>query len=210
MIFNYDVSDLQNAVNAIDDLNIKKNLGSTDDLDTLYGTAATGVYYIGSDVPNTPVAYRPLIVIGSGSDGFQLIYGTNTLLTRMRTNNTWGEWSNVWSAITPSTTDLSGNVPSSVGTPSNLSVTLIGKCVRIDGAITISTSAAGTGAVLVQNIPSSCRPTQSKSFRAWGTYNGTQSWYTLAYQANGTITTNIGGGTLTGNLFFPSVIIPLV
>lgn len=76
---------------------IKGVIRSGADLDNYYGERYAGLYYISasaSDVSNCPVGYSGLLVIGSGSIGFQLLWGKNSCYFRGRTGGTptWGTW----------------------------------------------------------------------------------------------------------------------
>lgn len=135
-------SDLNTAINGIRDLQPRAALGSSDDLDTFYGASATGVYYIGTGVINSPVAYRPLICIGRGNDGFQFIYGTNLLLVRMRTNNTWGLWTSLGQGM------LSLYAETSMKATRNYSVN---DTIAVNGILYVAMVTIASGTTLEEN-----------------------------------------------------------
>lgn len=73
-----------------------KLLNNYEDLDTLYGDGATGLYYVSTNVLNAPFRWSGLIVIGSGtSAGFQLMwqyYGAIAFRDHIGNPATWRDW----------------------------------------------------------------------------------------------------------------------
>ena len=104
---------------------------------------------------------------------------------------------------------INNTVPSSVGTGSNLVITKSGNFLRLSGAINLNSSIAGKD-VVIATVPELYRTQANPSFLAWATYNNTTGWYYFEYSNSGNIKPNIGSGTLTGTIIFPSCIIPNV
>lgn len=74
-------------------------LGSGDDLDTLYGNDKSGFYYITNNVANAPTTYASMIVIARGTPTYQLVWNANGIMYRAYVGNptAWTEWRKVLS-----------------------------------------------------------------------------------------------------------------
>lgn len=81
------------ALDSKTKLNVTQ-LGSGDDLNTLYGNDKSGFYYITTGVANSPRNYAGLIVIAKSAVTFQLLISIAGLWYREYSGTTpiWGEW----------------------------------------------------------------------------------------------------------------------
>ena len=83
------------ALDSKTKLNVTE-LGSSDDLNTLFGNDKSGFYYITRNVANAPDTFIGLIVIAKNDVTFQLAYRGNKIYIREYTGNsqsmTWSDW----------------------------------------------------------------------------------------------------------------------
>ena len=93
---------------------------------------------------------------------------------------------------------------------SNVSVGA-GNCTRYENLLIfnlrleISGTIAGNGAVIA-TLPSGCRPSDTVSINLQAKYNNTDGMFTFKIYSNGNIQSNIGSGTLSGNIYFNNVV----
>lgn len=108
------LSELSLAISTLDDLNVKSSLTSSDDLNNLYGSSATGVYFLTSGVVNSPIDWQILLCIGrSTNESYQLIIG-DRLYARERVGNppAWTPWRivNRYDSLIPANTNFNSIV----------------------------------------------------------------------------------------------------
>ena len=154
-----------------------KQLGSSDDLNTLYGKDASGFYEIGMNVANSPANWCWLIVTG-GTGTHQYILGSYEMQWRAYTGTPlhWTSWQKISTARSYGVlgSNLSGQIRYCYSGP----------MVTISGIITTQAAIAksdtiGTGLPksMINNVP----------FRV-NNNNTVNSYYTLFITDSGTIT----------------------
>lgn len=181
----------------------KKTLTSSDDLDTMYTRAQSGMYYCASSVQNCPANYCLMLMVATGSDSnsvvMQVVFSSQYIYTRLRsgsgTNFHWNDWKKVALAE-----DGAIDISSLFIWNSNLSFTTNNLVAfyhpvskTVSGNIVFETSEALTAGTTYVTIPSAYRPSDNTPCGCMyrNTNTGKYEFGTVYFRSNGNVNQSI-------------------
>lgn len=95
-------------------------------------------------------------------------------------------------------------------TAGDLHARVFGGLMYISGYLTLNGSISGSNTVLGE-FPSGYHPSADFNFMAYANYNSTgDSFRMMRLKSNGQLVTQVGSGTLTGQIIFPNIVIPFI
>ena len=171
-------------------LNVPR-LESGDDLNTLFGNAKSGFYYIGTGVANVPdnLTYAALLVIANDNVTFQIISNQLGIWWRAYTGSPilWREWKSVGVTTTFDYNQFTYNSGFTYYASSGGDAPIAyknGNVVTLGGVFKCTAAQSTTGAVAIGRVPIGCEPRQAVRYVQ---YAGGKNTFNVQINTNGNI-----------------------